>query len=431
MFHVHISYRSRDGGTSCEAARQYIAREGKYRKRGDVVRMVASIHMPDWAGDLSANAYWAAAEGNHSRANGRTALLLEFALPRDLPKFAQNALALAMAEAVSAMGLESASESHRLPVTFAIHEGYGRNPHVHMLISTSINDKIARPKERWFKRFQRSDPERGGAQRLRFLTKLQWVHMVRELWARLANKALVSFGLPGDLDHRSNVSRGLLATPTVHLGPRLAGLASKGVMTPRLARSRKVTKDNEAIAELEAAIVKRRREVAQLEEEARDLTRRQQAWSAEHDSKLHELLSHHPLGGGADELRSEASAMVLEADEANRKPLRDAFDKATGASALEVAGKTWDVVRPGDKVWLIRPEEDTVVVLGQGYLATDAIDDEGMSAMLTLAKALPFKQPLVIAQERLLQKVESFLHRLGSQWRPRALKARRVQKPRI
>jgi len=81
MFHVHIGYRSRDGGTSCEAARQYIVREGKYRKRGDVVRMVAPIHMPAWAGDRSANAYWAAAEGNHSRANGRTALILEFALP--------------------------------------------------------------------------------------------------------------------------------------------------------------------------------------------------------------------------------------------------------------------------------------------------------------------------------------------------------------
>jgi hypothetical protein len=431
MFHVHIGYRSRDGGTSCEAARQYIVREGKYRKRGDVVRMVASIHMPDWAGDRSANAYWAAAEGNHSRANGRTALLLEFALPRDLPKFAQNALALEMAEAVSAMGLESGPEAHRLPVTFAIHEGYGRNPHVHMLISTSINDNIVRPKERWFKRFQRSAPERGGAQRLRFLTKIQWVHMVRELWARLANKALVSFGLPGDLDHRSNVSRGLLAAPTVHLGPRLAGLASRGVMTPRLARSRKVTKDNEAIAELEAAIVKRRREVVQLEEEARDLRRRQQAWSAEHDSMLHELLSHHPLGGGADELRSEASAMVLEADQANRKAVRAAFDKAVGASVLEVAGKTWDVVRPGDKVWLIHPDKDAVVVLGPGYLATDAMDDEGMSTMLTLAKALPFERPLVVAQESLLEKVESLLRHLGSQWKPRALRARRVQKPRL
>jgi hypothetical protein len=84
MFHLHVRYCSRDGGRSCDAAREYIAREGRYEKRGDAVRWVRSLHMPEWVEGASAPAYWSAAEGRHSRANARTALLVEFALPKQL-----------------------------------------------------------------------------------------------------------------------------------------------------------------------------------------------------------------------------------------------------------------------------------------------------------------------------------------------------------
>ena len=167
---MHIQYRSCDGGRSCDKARQYIAREGEFVGCGDTVRWVKSLHMPVWAGDGSTAVYWQAAEGRHSRVNARTGILFEFALPKVLTVPDQDALALRMAELLSPMATEDAS-SGRLPVTLAIHEGYGRNPHVHALVSTSIADGLVRTVGTWFRRRTPKSPGAGGAQRSVYVTK--------------------------------------------------------------------------------------------------------------------------------------------------------------------------------------------------------------------------------------------------------------------
>lgn len=429
MFHCHISYRSRDGGRSCDSSRQYIARVGRFRKRGDVVRVVVSLNMPAWAGDATANVYWASAEGQNSRANARTALMIEFALPLSLSKTAQEAVARRMAEEVSRLGLEAAPPSHRLPLTFAIHEGFGRNPHVHMMISTSINDQVDRPRESWFNRANMNAPERGGAPRHRLMTKRSWVCRVRALWSRLANEALVSVGLRGNLDHRSYADQGLERAPTIHLGPRLARLAAAGVITPRIARNKKAIEENEALAQAEAELAKRKNAVIALELQADLLEHARAVWKAITDNTLHALLGQHQLAGGARDLRSAATVVVVEADATNNQMLRDSFAKLVeGREVNAVAGMGWDVVKPPQGIWLVRPVEDTVVMLGPGYAATDATDDEGIYAALRLAQQLPFKDPVVMARPWVTEKVEGLLHSLGLEWVTRKFGARRDRK---
>lgn len=429
MFHMHVSYRSRDGGRSCESARQYIAREGRFRKRGDTVRMVVSINMPDWAGDISANVYWAAAEGAHSRANARTALMVEFALPSGLSRGAQNTLAMRMAEAVSRLGMDGTPLSHRLPVTFAIHEGGGSNPHVHMLVSTSINDQVARPREQWFRRFQSKARERGGAPRHRHLTKKGWVRQVRALWARLANEVLVAMGLPATLDHRSFAERGIVKAPTIHLGPRLAGLAARGELTPRISRSNKVVEENEALEALEDEIARRNKAVRELEWQSRLLVHAREVWKAMSDSTVAAILSEHPLGGGAPDVRSAATAVIVEADATNAPLLRDAYEKLlTEDLVASIAGEAWDVVKPQQGIWLVRPAADTVVMLGPGYAATDAVDEDAITAMLRMARRLPFKKPVVLARDLLFETVRGLMEAMEMDWPSRKLIAGRKKK---
>jgi hypothetical protein len=427
VFHMHIRYRSRDGGGSCDAAREYLAREGSYAKCGDKVRWVQSLHMPVWAGEGSAAIYWQAAEGRRSRVNARTALLIEFALPKNLTVTDQNALALRMAEQLARMGTESTTPSGRMPVTLSVHEGYGRNPHVHALVSTSITDGLTRTADSWFRRYMPQLPESGGARRSVYVTRRRWVHRVRQAWAAMANAALEMRGLAPTLDHRSHAERGLIMEPKIHLGPRIAQMAAQGIETIRGVRHAAIERRNADRAELDARILRRRQVLADLELRDSVALQAERVWAEMRNRDWSLILEEHPFAGSIGELRMHATAMIIESDAKNIEALHMAFRSNKDVRRFaEAVGPQWDPVSTKEGSWAVKPDQDSVVLLCPGYAATDADDEESMVAMIHAALTLPFARPALVVRDKPRAMAMEAVQRLGLDWPILQLKVSRL-----
>lgn len=416
MFHLHVGYRSRDGGGSCESARQYIAREGPFAKRGDRVRWVRSIHMPGWADGDSAPAYWRAAEGPHSRVNARTAVLIEFAVPRQLPLEDQNALVMSMSEALSAMGEEDPATLLRLSLTVAFHEGHGRNPHAHVMLSLSLNDGLARDEKTWFRRYSAKSPGQGGARRSDYVTKRRWLYRVRETWSRLANAALGRLGLEPALDHRSHVQRSLTTKPQIHLGPRISHMARQGIATSRGDRHAAIAAENSAMHELEAVLLRRKRAVQIAELEDAVSLQAERVWARQRDLFWVDMLRDHPLAD-EQELCSHASAVVFESAPDGLKIAHHTFERQADTRQLaQLVGPDWDTVATSAGHWAVRPYQDEVILMGRGYLATDGNDETSVTAMLKASTFVKFKRPALLARDGLKDLAKRVLEGLGFDW---------------
>jgi hypothetical protein len=431
VFHLNVKYRSRDGGGSSEAAMEYIAREGRYKGRGDKVRWVQSLHMPAWAEGATARAYWHAAEGPHSRVNARTAMLFEFAIPKNLPREAQDALVLAMMDKMSAMGVEEPGHPARLPVTGGVHEGYGRNPHAHVLLSLSLNDGIVRDELTWFRRYSPKAPEKGGARRSSYVTQRRWVYRVREAWATLANEAIARHGMKPALDHRSHAARGLRTLPQIHLGPRIAGLLQSGVDTARGRRSRAIEEANAVALEVEAQLLRRQRALQLAERDWEEALRSKEYWNAKEQKEWAELLGSHPLTGTAGELRMHATALVIDSDADARAEVQSGGDRHRDVAAFAKAlGAGWDAISTPHGLWGVRPGHDSVVLLRKGLAVTDGEDQQSLRAVLDAAPALGLKQPLVAVKASLQAMAQRMLDAMRLPWRLTSIDAPPVKKVR-
>jgi hypothetical protein len=414
---MHIRYQSRDGGGSCDSARQYLAREEKFANGGDTVRWVQSLHMPAWAGDGSAAPYWRAAEGKRSRVNARTGILVEFALPKNLPPAEQDALALRMVEQLSSMAIEGAATPLRLPVTLAVHEGHGRNPHVHALVSTSMVDGIARTADTWFRRHMPKLPEVGGARRSVYVTKRRWVHHVRQAWASLANAALQLCGLEPTMDNRSHAARGSAQEPQIHLGPRIAHMAAQGIDTSRGARHAEIDRQNAERSELDARILRRRRTVVALEQSEAAALHAEHAWALRRNEQWCQVLEGHPLAGGIDSVRARATAIVVESDRENWPALGEAFRAEQDVRRFAGAvGSAWEPVSTPGRFWAIKPNQDFVVLLCPAYAATEADDELSLVAMISAALMLPLRRPALFVKEKVRVTATELMLRLDLQW---------------
>lgn len=202
----HLSFRSgsRASGVCARAAHAYITRTEEYdAPEQDAALYTESGHMPAWA--ESPRDYWDAAD-LYERANGRLFVSADVALPRQLELEEQIALAHAFAAELT--------NAERSPYTLAIHagrdaEGQSHNPHAHLMISERQNDDVARDRQLWFRRANRTHPNRGGALKSRTFHGPEWVEHARERWAALTNAALERSGLEERVDHRSYERQGL------------------------------------------------------------------------------------------------------------------------------------------------------------------------------------------------------------------------------
>ena len=223
IYHLNVKTGSRDGGQSARARAQYIVREGKDEKDRDELAHSESGNMPEWAQD-DPRGYWAAADA-HERVNGRLFVEVECALPKELNEAQQRTLAHSFAAELTGQV--------RLPYTMALRRGGGENPHVRLMISERALDGHDRDAARWFKRYNRKEPEKGGARKSLSIKGKEWLENTRRGWARAANRALEEAGRAERIDHRSleaqraeALERGELdraaeldRIPGIHLGP--------------------------------------------------------------------------------------------------------------------------------------------------------------------------------------------------------------------
>jgi hypothetical protein len=227
IYHLAVKHASRSQGRSALAHANYIAREGPYAQGRFTEQFVEVEHrnMPAWAQDTP-QAFWAAAD-TYERANGRLYTELEIALPRELSRPDQEALARSFID--SQIGTEH-------PCSWALHVSRaldgGEQPHVHVMFSERTHDGIDRGPDRFFRRANPDDPARGGAAKDPAWNHRDKVEELRVAWAETANRALERVGLEARIDHRSLEAQGIDRMPEPKLGPERTALLRRGIETP-------------------------------------------------------------------------------------------------------------------------------------------------------------------------------------------------------
>jgi hypothetical protein len=223
IFHLSVKPVSRSQGRSATAAAAYrsgsrivCAREDRvhdYTRKGGVDRDSCTITVPNgaaWATDREA--LWNAAEAAETRKNATVAREYELALPAELSAAERVALARKFGQLIS--------NRYGVAADIAIHaphrNGDQRNFHAHVLTTTRAVEKngCLGAKTRIL------DERKTGPQE---------IVVIRSLWEQLANAALAAVGEAVRIDHRSLAAQGIERTPTIHVGPKSAAMAERGV----------------------------------------------------------------------------------------------------------------------------------------------------------------------------------------------------------
>ena len=251
------------GGSSLAAGRiQYITRTGLYSPAEARIRHqgleVGSAHvredlvhwearnLPTWATEDPVR-FFSAAE-THERANGIAYEEWKFALPRELSRAHQLAAAHDMLQA--AFGMQH-------PYIWAMHDppaaDGGRQPHVHVLWSARTLDGIERSAAQFFTRYNRAQPERGGAEKARELGHFGAVKAARVLYTDMLNLHLERAGREERLHPDRLTVRGFDRAPEPRLAPSDSNARKfQQVITPAMQQvlDHRATRGQHAAAEL-------------------------------------------------------------------------------------------------------------------------------------------------------------------------------------
>ncbi len=197
-----------EGHEHASTATAQVARNGD--GPGDLVA-VGVGNMPPWVADDPIR-FWAAAD-RYEREKGRTANTRILTLPRGVDGDQKRAIAHQAAAVLC---------GERHPFLWAIHEPPAMDgapqPHIHLMWSPRILDGIERGPEKFFKRYNPTHPERGGARKatqvsIALCMRAAAMMAEREAFADIVNAALASAGLSARVDPRSNAARGMLREP--------------------------------------------------------------------------------------------------------------------------------------------------------------------------------------------------------------------------
>ena len=277
IYHLHQSHGSRKGGQSGGAKFDYITHEGKYSKKHDHCRCFSS-RLPSEYGGITPTteqqrSFWLDAD-KHERANATLFTQIEFALPVELTNDGQQQAVLEFIEA----------NIPNQPYTFAIHEGKGNNPHVHLIYSDRMLDGKEREQGVFFKKAdKRTAEERRGAAKNRAFKggkdrRRELLLDRRESWATIANKALrneaslwrkiqnsipqIQNSIP-QIDHRTLEAQGINREPQVHRGAARQGRINRQYEEIRNGMGRSYSGESDKV------VAKRPRELNRREVERR------------------------------------------------------------------------------------------------------------------------------------------------------------------
>ena len=292
IYHCSISNVSRaKGSTSC-ATLAYISGEGihdsrtgikySYSRRERVLEVGTILPTSAPSGYADAETLWNAVENYETADNARTAKKIQVALPRELELSEQKTVV----EEYIRQNL--AQEGYC--ATYAIHDGGTRgNPHAHILVSNRTIDR----KGNWGvkRKMAYALDERGkripllnedGTQRTDGNGRRQWKRVtveqnkldskdfllrLRKAWADVVNRYLS----PSEqIDHRSNVARGIVDTPTIHEGYSARAIEERGGIAERCEINRAIRRENADRRQTQEEIAERQANVDRMQEEERE-----------------------------------------------------------------------------------------------------------------------------------------------------------------
>lgn len=231
IYHLSAKVISRSTGRSATACAAYRSGEkltdertqevyDYTRKRVDGSEIHAPEHAPEWVHDRQR--LWNEVEHAEKRKDAQVAREIEIALPKELKEEDRKELVRSFVKE------QCADRGMVADVSF--HEQKGENPHAHILLTTrDITPEGFGPKNRDWNRKELLET---------------W----REEWSNAANRSLERAGLESRIDHRSLDVQGLEREPQIHLGPHVAQMEARGILTERGSRALEIAERN---AELE------------------------------------------------------------------------------------------------------------------------------------------------------------------------------------
>ncbi|RMM72527.1 TraA, partial [Pseudomonas savastanoi pv. glycinea] len=257
IFHASTKPIARSAGRSSVAAAAYRSgtelvdmRTGlvhDYTRRGGVVS--TEIMLPDGT-SAERNALWNAAESAEKRKDGRTGREWIIALPAELDDGARQELA-------SAFGIELATR-YGVAVDLAIHlpdrEGDNRNHHAHVMTTTR---QVSRDAAGLLVMGEKSTIELSDTKRrgMGLGSGADEVVAIRQLWERMANRALENAGSDARIDSRSLKAQGLDREATTHLGPVASDMERRNKASDRGDGNRQVAANNALREQISAQIL--------------------------------------------------------------------------------------------------------------------------------------------------------------------------------
>ncbi|QQE76754.1 MobA/MobL family protein (plasmid) [Brevibacillus composti] len=235
IYHFSVQVISRSQGRSAVAAAAYRAGERlqderyghtyDYTKKNVAERAIAAPeNAPAWVKDREQ--LWNAVEAAEKRKDAQLCREINIALPRELTALQQR-------ELVSTFVTEQFVKRGMI-ADVAIHRDNPENPHAHIMLT------------------MREITPAGFGQKVREWNDKGLLEAWRAEWANYANRALERAGSQERIDHRSLEAQGSDRLPTVHEGPHVRQMESRGIRTDRGDLNRAVAEYNGLVVSLAA-----------------------------------------------------------------------------------------------------------------------------------------------------------------------------------
>lgn len=266
IYHLCAQIITRGAGRSSVAAAAYRHRtamyeewsgtDHRYEVRGEVAH--AELALPDDAPawlralvdgrtpDRASEALWNRVEEAETRRDGALAREVNIALPLELTRDEQVALAREF--------VRETFTSRGQVADWVLHDKPG-NPHIHVMLTlrpltedgfgakmVKVRDAVTGEQARTAKGKLAYAKWAGDKADL-----LAW----RAAWAEVANRHLARIGHDVQIDHRSNTDRGIRLTPTIHLGPAGSAIRLKTDVAERDFALDRIRDQNAAALEAE------------------------------------------------------------------------------------------------------------------------------------------------------------------------------------
>lgn len=269
IYHLSIKIISRGKGKSAVAAAAYRAGQTitneydgithDYTRKGGIVH--TEILLPDNAPAEFADraVLWNAVEKIEKAKNAQLAREIELALPGELSREENIALARAYAKAhfVSA----------GMCADVCIHDKEDGNPHAHILLTmrpfSEDGSWGTKQKKEYIldERGEKIYDKKKRAYKCKSIPSTDWNDQTkaeewRHGWADAVNASLREKEVAQRVDHRSYERQGIEQIPTVHVGAAAMQMEKRGIPTERGSRNREIGRLNQLLRRLQARIIK-------------------------------------------------------------------------------------------------------------------------------------------------------------------------------